>query len=487
MNLKTNIRRRLARLSVVCLVLLICSLQVQAAKWSFGVIADTQWSGTDPTGNNINSVAVNQIKACNQAFVNAHVDFVVQVGDLCNDGTTAALQTRLDANSALNTAAIPFYGLRGNHDDNSTAKTFFQSNYLPTSKPGATVAVASDGISYSVTHNNTKVVLLDILTEDSTTAMDAVTPWVASQVKASDHTQSFVFSHKTMLGQANKDNQFGGSNDANPTQQNNFMKALQDGGTRYVISGHDHLYHRSEVTSPDGTAKVEEIISGSDSSGYFTPGAPFSTREQPFAQQLRKTGYTIYSVDGPRVTGQYFGSTPLANGDVDPNTPFALLETFGYSTNGKQFIVASGGSLSAVQDTYGTTTMRLSGTNTSTVKTSDGRLVNKDINTGWTDKLAGFASDALTLWGVADVGSATSSFSFTLTMSYGGGDVYIARQNADGTWTRLTSTVNGDGTVSALVNSGGTYAVASVPEPGGVAVLGVGLISAAGLTRKRHK
>ena len=64
MTLKVIPRRCLAYLSVLCLVLLICSLQVRAAKWSFGVIADTQWSGTDPTGNNINSVAVNQIKAC---------------------------------------------------------------------------------------------------------------------------------------------------------------------------------------------------------------------------------------------------------------------------------------------------------------------------------------------------------------------------------------------------------------------------------------
>ena len=220
------------------------------------------------------------------------------------------MQTRLNANSALNTAGIAFYGLRGNHDDNSTAKTFFQTNYVPTSKAGATVAVASDGISYSVTHNNTKVVLLDILTEDSTTAMDAVTPWVDTQLKATDHTQSFVFSHKSMLGEVNKDNQFGGSNDANPTQANNFMKALANDGTRYYICGHDHIYNRSEITSPDGTAKVEQITSGSDSSSYFTPGAPFSTRDMPLAQQLNKTGYTIYTVDGALVTGSILWHHP---------------------------------------------------------------------------------------------------------------------------------------------------------------------------------
>ena len=106
-------------------------------------MADTQWSGTDPTGNDINSVAVNQARACNQAFVNAGVDFVIQVGDLDNGGTTAGMQTRLDANSLLNAYGIPFYGLRGNHDDNSACKTFFQSYYIPTSSPNAAVAVSS--------------------------------------------------------------------------------------------------------------------------------------------------------------------------------------------------------------------------------------------------------------------------------------------------------------------------------------------------------
>jgi len=49
-----------------------------------------------------NGVAVNQAKACNQAFVNAGVDFVIQVGDLGNSGTTAGLCNQLDANSLLN-------------------------------------------------------------------------------------------------------------------------------------------------------------------------------------------------------------------------------------------------------------------------------------------------------------------------------------------------------------------------------------------------
>lgn len=477
-----------SKLTCVALALVVTASSAMATPWSFGVMADTQWSGTDPTGNNINSVAVNQAKACNAAFVNAGVNFVVQVGDLTDTGTNAGLQTRLDANTALNAAGIPFYGLRGNHEDNSTAKTFFQSNYIPASTASATVAVAPDGVSYSVNYNGTKIVLLDILTADSTSAMDSATTWMSGQLSAADHTQAFVFDHKNLLGQNHKDNAFGSGNDANPAEQNAFISAAQNNGVRYVISGHDHMHYRSMVTSPDGNSKVQELICVSDSYKYYTPGSPFSPRDGSISQQLNKTGYYIFTVDGPRVTGKYYETTPLSNGDVPANPTWTLSETFGYSLNGKEFMVPSAGSFNVVQDTYGATSMHLAGLNGSAVTTSDGRLVSKDVNTGWTDKAAGFASDALTLWGMEDVDSTTTVNPFTVTMGYQvtpgfAGSIYLARQAADGTWTPLASTVNGDGTVSATVSHDGVFAV--VPEPATVSLLVLGGLAA--IARRRHR
>jgi hypothetical protein len=464
---------KLRLLSLMLLASLIISSQAHAEKFTFGVMSDTQWSGTDPTGRNVNTVAVNQINACNNAFINAGVDFVVQVGDLCDSegSNNAALQTRLNANAALNAANIPFYGLRGNHESSAAAATFFKNNYLPS---GTSVAVAPDGISYAVTHNNTKIVLLDYGTAGNVTALNTETSWMNAQLAANDHEQGFVFSHKNLLGQNHKDNEFGSANDSNPTQQNAFISTLQNNGVRYAISGHDHMHYRSEVTSPDGQSSVEQIISGSDSYKYYLPGTPSSSRDNPFAQQLNTTGYYIYTVDGPRVTGQYYASTPLSNGDVNPAVPFTLQETFGYSLNGEQFVIGSGASLSAVQDTYNTTSMHLSGTNTSAVKDYLNRLVSKDINTGWTDKTSGFASDILTLWGMEDVGGTTTASPFTLTMNYSAslGDIYLARQNSDGTWGRLNSTINGDGTISALLSSDGAFAV--IPEPATMILLGLG-------------
>ena len=143
--MKSHSFKRIA--GAVALLVLAGVPAAQAEAFSFGVMGDTQWAGSDPTGNNVNTVAVNQIKACNDAFVAAGVKFVVQVGDLTDTGSDASLQTRLNANSALNTAGIAFYGLRGNHESSTSNQTFFQNKYIPTSSAAATIAKGTDNTS----------------------------------------------------------------------------------------------------------------------------------------------------------------------------------------------------------------------------------------------------------------------------------------------------------------------------------------------------
>jgi hypothetical protein len=317
-----------------------------------------------------------------------------------------------------------------------------------------------------------------------------VTSWLNTQLQMNDHEQAFVFQHKNLLGQNHKDNMFGGSNDANTTQQNNFLKVLEDNNVRYDISGHDHMHHQSVVASPDGTSSVHELICASDSYKYYTPGNPFSSRDNSISEQLYKTGYYIFTVDGPRVTGKYYETTPLSNGDVSSNASsvvWTLSETFGYSLNGKEFLIGSGGSFNSVVDSYHTTAMSLAGTNSSTAKTADGRLVSKDVNTGWTDRdNSGEISNILTLWGLQDIDqSSMAGAGVTLTLSYDTsslvGAPYIVEINDDKTWTPLASVVNLDGTVSATITGDGNYVV--VPEPASLSLIGLGALGL--LARKR--
>lgn len=524
-------RRSLILAAAAACVPLMTLSTASANPWTFGVISDTQ----DTVGTGSNTVATNIISAVNQQFVAQGVKFVVQPGDLADSESDAALQTRLNANSALTAAGIPFYGLRGNHDDTSGGMTFFQSHYIPGNSPGVAVNVAPDGISYSVTYNNTKLVLLDILTADSTSAMDSATTWMGGQLSLADHNQAFVFQHKDLLGQNHKDNAFGSSNDANPTQQNNFFAALAQNGVRYDICGHDHMHHRSLVTSPDGLNKVQEIISQSDSTKYYTASSGFSSREQSIADQQNMIGYYTYTVDGPRVIGRYY-TTPIgANSDVMPNPVWTLQESFGYSINGKEFTVARGASYATgatnvktgatnqqVADAIasgggfaGTSMAILNGTNSNTGTAEGSRAEIDDLNTGWSPRSGAptaAKSDVLTLWGMANALGSAQTDTFVLSMSYdptytpGNGDRFFGLQRLDASGVLHMAGTNFVGnlpysagtdvlgdygfdasthTAWAVVNQAGDFAVAAVPEPASLSVLGFGALGL--LARRRRR
>ncbi|MCY2926189.1 MAG: metallophosphoesterase [Planctomycetota bacterium] len=485
---------RLNKMTSIALALVITASVAVAAPFTFGVISDTQ----DTAGTGTNSVATNIIAAVNQQFIAKGVSFVVQPGDLTDTGNAVSLQARLNANAPLTAAGIAFYGLRGNHEGDATSQAFFQANYIPASSGGVAVSVAPfDNTSYSVTYNGTKIVMLDYNTSGSTSLMDSATAWTGAQLGVADHTQAFVFHHKNLLGQNHKDNQFGSGNDSNPTQQNAFISTLQNNGVRYDISGHDHMDHRSMVTSPDGNSKVQELICASDSTKYYAASSGFSTRETVYSDQQDKIGYYTFTVDGPRVTGRYYATDHMPNGDISASPTWTLMETFGYSTNGKQFTVARGASYSAVSNSIASgsgflgTAMSLGGTNTLTATAEGARAEADDVNTGWTPAVAGMRSDILTLWGLANALGATTTDAYALTMSYTPGAVspVIAHQNDDGSWAPLASVDNLDGTISASgLNYAGNFAVVPqgfVPEPASVSLLVLGGLAV--MARRRNR
>jgi hypothetical protein len=499
----------------VAIGIVVMASSALAQSYSFGVISDTQ----DTIGTGTNSVATNIIAAVNQQFIACGVDFVVQPGDLGDNGSVASLQSRLAANANLTAAGISYYALRGNHEDNSAAQTYFQSNYIPTSSSSLNVEVAPDGISYAITYKNTKLVMLDILTADSTGAMDTATTWMNGVLGEGDHTQAFVLQHKNLLGQNHKDNAFGNGNDSATTEQNAFFAALASHNVKYDISGHDHMNHRSIVTSPDGDNRVQEIVCQSGSTKLYTASSGFSTRETSVSDQQNQIGYYIYTVSGPRATGQYYSTTPAANGDISADPAWTLQDTFGYSLNGKQFTVARGASYKGVTDQIaagtgfrGTSMAILDGNNTSTGTAEGGRAEADDLNTGWSAPTPGLASDILTLWGMNNGLGSAQTDNFVLSMSFAGGidpaSAYLAMKDANGNWVKAVSGNFGGNstfvlgaydagadsalgtygidpstnTAWAVVNNTGDFAV--VPEPATMCLLVLGGL---GVLARRRK
>ena len=312
-------RRSFIPAFLLALCVALAAVAVSAAPWSFGVISDTQWLPATPENH---SVAVNIMDAVNRQFVAAKVDLVLQVGDLTDDGSDVALDTRAAHNRALRAAGIPFYPLRGNHEPSVQAARHFGQAFP--SLPGTPAGGGSSpplpgaaGLTYSFVHGGVKFLLLDQFTladgspAGKTYTMADYQPWIDRELSAKDHRHALVLAHKDLLGKHHKDNLFGASNDDNPDVQNAFFASLGRNGVRYYLCGHDHMHYRSLVASPDGRSTVQQIIGASDSYKFYTPKKPFSPRDRPLVQELYKIGYYVYTVDGPRLTGRYYATLAL--------------------------------------------------------------------------------------------------------------------------------------------------------------------------------
>ncbi len=201
--------------------------------------------------------------------------------------------------------------------------------------------------------------------------------------------------------------------------------------------------------SPDNNSSVQEIIAASNSYKFYIPQIPTNdtkynvpafggTRETPIAQELFTVGYYIVTVDGPRVTVDHYASDNGCGGrlgagvDCDllatPALTFVKRESFGYSLNGKEFLIAQGAPYTDVRDGFdGTTARILCCVNGSTATLYDGRHTTKAVNTGWAHKEdehrwghghdRDLASNILSLWGLADLGTDQTD-TYVLSMSY---------------------------------------------------------------------
>ncbi|XHR28954.1 MAG: dockerin type I domain-containing protein [Chthoniobacteraceae bacterium] len=327
------------------------------------------------------------------------------------------------------------------------------------------------GVSYSFDFNNARFVMLDQFygSDSNNSCIPAQLGWIANRVEVGGTSgrplQAFVFSHKNILGGNHKDGLFGASLSNDPGDgsvysgtaatfrkeaEDHFIKTLDSNDVAYAIGGHDHHHKYSVVNDPQNSSySVRQLILASDSSKFYTPANPMSVNETVVSEELYQVGYYIFTVDGPRVTMDYYGipanvegkyvgtangyftATPTLTGN------WVKHQTIGHSLNGQEFLIAQGSSYTTVADntdlavsgsaTYGetgfvgTSMEILSGSNTSTVtttvKSGATRALTKAIATGWAPAISGTtASDVLSLWGFADI-SATKTDTITVAIT----------------------------------------------------------------------
>ncbi|MCL2710411.1 MAG: metallophosphoesterase [Planctomycetaceae bacterium] len=314
------------------------------ASWSFGIMPDTQWKTNVP----FHGTAIHVIDAINAEFIRHKVEFVIQVGDLVETPSRIAFQTRATRNRLLDNAGIKFYPVRGNHDADGLESIAWYKAAFP-NLPGTLGASGNSpnlpgaaGMTYSFTHKGGTFILLDTypLVNDGSRSGKAYTvgdylPWIESELKKSDHQFALVFAHENLRGQSHRgSNLFGNSGSrSNPELQNAFIGSLQQTGVRYFICGHDHMYHRSRLGSPDGQSEVIQIICGNASDKSYVPYRSsfrsFFRGETPIAQDLHRIGFMIVRVENNRIRFEYYSTEPF--GDVPKTPTWELRDSFEYT------------------------------------------------------------------------------------------------------------------------------------------------------------
>lgn len=498
------------------LAVALSSLSASAAPWTFGVMADTQWIGSDD-GGNPNTVAVGIINQVNQQFIAKGVAFVIQVGDLTDNGATNALDVHALYVQSLYNAGIGFFPLRGNHEGSQAAAKEFvriwpqttgglqnstpafplgtgvDTNVSPVANTGSTFSLGANfsspttpagltGLTYSFDYNNVRFVLLDQFTRRDGTGssvnsamLDQVT-WIDSTLKSRPlDTHAIVLGHKGLITPNHVDVLMGANPSSNPDQQNLLLGSFWSNHVHYYLNGHDHVHQNSLVWSTDGVMgsnAVHNLTCASDSSKFYIPASPsndkkynvpaFGTsRETCNSQETNTVGYYIFTVDGPRLTIDFYSAVvnpTYSSGEyliaTTPTLTFTKRESTGYSLNGNEYLVPQNASYTVVQDAIaagsgflGTSAKILSGVNSLTYKDRDNRQFTNAVNTGWAEAstVAGAVSDVLSLWGLTDV-TKPQADTYTLSVSYDPSvstRLNLYSKNASGNWVSAVSLNNG--------------------------------------------
>ncbi len=113
-------RKLVNRIGLVTITITIAlaawAMPAHAEEWSFGVMGDTQWTTADPSGQNPDTVPLSFINQVNEQMILAKVKFVIEVGDLTDDGNTPSEAIRAVGAQQLYDAGIGFFPMRGNHE-----------------------------------------------------------------------------------------------------------------------------------------------------------------------------------------------------------------------------------------------------------------------------------------------------------------------------------------------------------------------------------
>ncbi len=228
--------------------------------FSFIAIADVQASSLE----NFQQAAAVMDKA--MAYT-PKAEFVVNLGDFVNDCTSEEWgwygETFAKANSKLTLVPVA-----GNHEGNPTNKLnpgWFtnQFNLLP----GEGQANGVNGVYYSYDYGNTHFTVLN--SNDMYPMTDAQRNWIYNDITSSDAQWKVLLLHRAAYS--------AGKNINKPDtliMRNTIIEIVDQTGVDLVLSGHDHMYFRTQPVAGDevcDTTYVTEKFNGRDTTFAVDP------------------------------------------------------------------------------------------------------------------------------------------------------------------------------------------------------------------------
>ena len=235
--------------------------------FSFIAIADVQASDREDFAHAAETMA-GAVKTLPDA------EFVVNLGDYVNDNTNDEWDCYFEAFKPYNDAftGVP---VAGNHDGNIT-------NKLNTFCLDETDNRSIEGVYYSFDYGNAHFAVLN--TNDMYPMSQAQKNWLRNDMRASDATWKILLMHRSLYS--------AGKNINKPDTivlRETLLPVIDELGIDVVLSGHDHMYLRTDFLKSD--ARVGNV-------SYITEN--FKGEETTFAVDPEGTVYAIPSTAGTK-------------------------------------------------------------------------------------------------------------------------------------------------------------------------------------------
>jgi hypothetical protein len=292
------------------------------------------------------------------------VDFVLFPGDLVSGHSAgepaqfeAQIRVWLEEMKPVRDDDISVYVCRGNHeiadawglygdsnldpDDNFATRWLdvFGNDLYPEHMLGDNGPVGEKYMTYSVTHKNALVVLLDQYAGIEHRAVHKINQqWIDDQLATNATQHVFVAGHEPAFRALHSD-----CLDNYPSERDAFWAGIRDAGGRTYFCGHDHFYDHARVDDGDGDPNndVHQYIIGTAGAPPYGWSPPYSGNNTDHTvEQLHHAegyGYTLVEVDGPDATLTWMERN---SNDLTAQATYEPREVWSYTVTGELIVLA---------------------------------------------------------------------------------------------------------------------------------------------------